>query len=405
MTWIDCDIAIVGGGMVGAALARLLARDNFNTVLIEREVLTGAPDLSVQGLRVSAINPGSERILGAAGVWTDIEGCRVSPYSHMKVWDAHSGGRIEFEASDLGLSHLGSIVENRVILWALHQALVASDARILAGESVSDIKWETDSVTLRLGRDHKVKARLLVAADGGQSGIRKELDIGCRHHRFDQQGIVAQVSTELSHQNTAWQRFLKTGPLAFLPLSNGDSSIVWSCTNVYAEQLLTMSDHDFALALSAAFEHKLGVANSVGPRRAFPIQPALARRFTGPRTALVGDAAHVVHPLAGQGANLGLVDVAALAQVLSESRTKGRDIGSVQVLRRYERWRRGENTMMYHALNCMGRLFGTDRKPINLARGLGLSVTNKLAPVKLGFARQAMGLRGDLPRIMRSRHY
>ena len=226
----DCDVAIIGAGMVGAALARLLAQADFSVAIVEKQGLIERCDLTAYGIRVSAINQGSQRILDAVGVWDTIAQSRISPYVRMFVWDANSSGSIDFDSADLGVTHLGTIVENNLVAFALHKDLLhAPGVRVLAGPSLTGFDSEEDRVVLRLSDGETLRARTLVGADGARSWVREALGIQCESRDFKQLGIVATVATELNHQQTAWQRFLPTGPLAFLPLADGNCSIVWSC--------------------------------------------------------------------------------------------------------------------------------------------------------------------------------
>lgn len=398
MARTDCDVVIVGAGMVGAALARLLLCNDFSVAIVEKEGLIGHRDPATHDLRVSAINPASERILSAAGAWERITQTRASPYLRMFVWDACSSRRIEFDSADLGVSHLGTIVENNLVAYALHRQLDgAAGVRVVAGCAVEDLRLDRDRISLALAGGNIIRARLLIGADGARSWVRRQLGIRSRTRDFKQLGIVATVATEGQHEETAWQRFLPTGPLAFLPLSDGRCSIVWSCRQERAEELAALDDDRFATELTGAFEHRLGAVTECGPRKTFSLRSSHAERYIGERAVLVGDAAHVVHPLAGQGVNLGFQDAAALAQVMTEARDRGRDIGGSLTLRRYERWRKGENLGMYHAMNGIERLFGAEHGAVALVRGMGLRVTDSIGPLKAAFALRAMGFTGDLP--------
>ena len=403
MSHTECDVAIVGAGMVGAALAQLLSRANFQVALLERSGLIGKLNSADDQARVSAINPGSERILTAAGAWEAIEEHGVSRYLKMVVWDARSSGGIAFDCADLGATHLGSIVANGIVVFALHQELRNSGVQVLADSELTGVDRDRAGVTLTMSGNETVRAGVLIGADGADSWVRKELGIERRSRNFNQLGLVARVRTEQDHQQTAWQRFLATGPLAFLPLFNGDCSIVWSCEKNHAHELMALDDADFADKLAGAFEYRLGRIETMGPVKAFPLASSLSCRYIGERTALVGDAAHVVHPLAGQGVNLGLVDAAAMTEVLVEARAANKDIGGKPTLRRYERWRKGDNMAMYHAFNGIEKLFGSDLKLVSRLRGFGLTMTDSIGPLKSAFAARAMGQCGDLPKIMTDR--
>ena len=278
--------------------------------------------------------------------------------------------------------------------------MAAGNVEVLPKTEVEHVYRDGNGVKLKLSGSQGLRGKVLVGADGAESSVRRVLGIESNIKSFNQTAIVAQVSAERDHQNTAWQRFLHTGPLAFLPLSNGDCSIVWSCEGELVDELMELADADFAQRLTDAFESKLGAVTQVGPRKTFALSSAQVIRYVDDRCALIGDAAHVVHPLAGQGVNLGMADAAALAQVLVDARANNKDIGSWLTLRRYERWRKGENLLMGYALSGVKRLFGTRSHSIAKFRGLGLSLVDITTPVKNAFAIKAMGLSGDLPRIM-----
>jgi 2-octaprenylphenol hydroxylase len=396
----DCDVVVVGAGMVGASLARLLAQAGFGVALVERGGLIERRDPGERDLRVSAVNRASENILAAAGAWDTVVQHGISAFTRMYVWDANSSGSIQFDSADLGVARLGAIVENGLVAFALHRELLESDnVRVMTGSAVDDFDSGADRVTLRLSTGETLRARVLVGADGAASRVRDMLGIESDSRDFGQLGIVANVATELGHQQTAWQRFLSTGPLAFLPLADGACSIVWSCERARAEELMALSDARFSGELTRAFDARLGNVVAAGPRKTFSLRSSHARRYIGARTALVGDAAHVIHPLAGQGVNLGFQDAAVLAEVLAEARSSGKDIGGELTLRRYERWRRGENLAMYHSMNALEALFGTKSVLVSGVRGIGMRLTDAIGPLKSAFAYRAMGLAGDLPEV------
>lgn len=398
---MEFDAVVVGAGMVGATVAKTLADAGFSTAVLERGAIAVEWNAAVHDTRVSALNLGSERLLNAIGVWPQVEAMRVSRYDRMFVWDSGSEGVIEFDSADLGVSHLGSIVENDLVKYALHQGLIdATGVEVLSDSELEELECDADGVTVKLRGGDDVRGKLLIGADGAASRVREVLQIPSEVRSYHQRAIVAQVATESGHGNTAWQRFLSTGPLAFLPLSNGESSIVWSCDGELADDLMALGDREFMQKLSDAFDHKLGRVTRTGPRQAFALTSARARRYVDQRTVLVGDAAHVVHPLAGQGVNLGLADAAALTEVLVDARAAGKDIGSRLTLRRYERWRKGDNLLMAYSLSGLKQLFGTRSAVAATLRGAGLRAVDVIGPLKSAFARRAMGLSGDLPRIM-----
>lgn len=402
----DCDVAVIGGGMVGATLAALLDGSGLRIAVVE----AAAPALEWPGdsvdLRVSALTAASERMLTALGAWPAMRALGVSPFREMRVWDAAGAGAIHFDCADIGEPRLGHIVENRVIQRVLFERLRDSaGVRMFCPATLErlafDAPGDAAGAQVELSDGTTIRARLVVAADGANSKTRTLAGIAVRGWSYDQKGVVATVATEHSHEATAWQRFLPDGPLAFLPLRDGRSSIVWSTRPDHAERLLAAEPAAFRAELAEAFAHRLGAITDVGPRAAFPLRLQHANRYIGTRLALVGDAAHSIHPLAGQGVNLGMLDAAALAEVLQKAAVNGRDIGATPVLRRYERWRKGDNLMMMLVMDGFKRLFGATAPPLQVARNLGLRLTDGTPPVKNLIIRHAMGLTGDLPHIAR----
>lgn len=397
----DYDVIIVGAGMVGATLACALGDSALRIALVENRL--PEPPGSDIDLRVSAIGRASQRIFVALGVWNPMTAYRVSPFREMHVWDAAGSGVIHFDSADLGESLLGWIIENRVIQTALLERVrTFANVDLLCPASLDRVSFRESGVHTQLRSGEALHARLLIGADGVNSRVRQWAGIDTLGWGYEQKAVVTHVSTENPHQETAWQRFLSTGPLAFLPLHDGRCSIVWSTASKEADYLLSLDDQAFALQLGKAFEWRLGNIIEVGHRVAFNLRLQHAKSYAKPHVALIGDAAHVVHPLAGQGVNLGLLDAAALAEVLLEAATGHRDIGSLKVLRRYERWRKGENLLMLGLMDGFKRLFGNSLPPVQRLRNIGLKLTDAAGPVKNLLARQAMGLSGDLPRLART---
>jgi 2-octaprenylphenol hydroxylase len=399
------DVVIAGGGMVGAALACALGNSRLRVALVEGVPLTRIRPGTDTGLRVSAISRASQRIFDAVGCWDRIKAWRVSPFREMQVWDAAGPGQVHFDSATTGEALLGWIIENQVIQYALLERSRAFDnVELLCPAALSLASLADDGVHLQLEDGRAFYARLLVGADGANSRVRHWAQIDTDGWGYDQKALVATVRTEKFHQETAWQRFLPTGPLAFLPLYDGRCSIVWSTTPGHGEKLLTMDAADFAVALAEAIEWRLGAIAEVGARAAYPLRLQHARTYVKRRVAVIGDAAHVIHPLAGQGVNLGLLDAAALAEVILDAVATGRDMGSLKVLRRYERWRKGENLLMLGIMDGFKRVFGSTLPPVRLLRNLGLNLTDVATPVKNLITRRAMGLDGDLPRLARGPH-
>ncbi len=400
------ELIIVGGGIVGAALACLAARPgpSMRIALVEaRPEQPFDPAVDVD-LRVSAVSRAAQYILSACGAWPAIRDARISPYREMRVWDAHSRpyGRdaIHFDSADLGQPDLGHIIENRLIQTALLDVLKTLPAvEVLQPVAPAAIDFEAGCVGVTLDDGRRLSARLVIGADGSQSLTRRLAGLGTRGWTYHQAAIVSHVHTRLPHAETAWQRFLPGGPLALLPLADGRSSVVWSAPETRARELLEMDTTSFCSELGEASDFVLGSIADAGPRASFPLQASHAPAYVRARCALIGDAAHVVHPLAGQGANLGLLDAAALAQQIRDAVESGEDPGDTATLRRYERWRKGHNLAMLMALDGIHRLFGSELAPLGFLRRLGLATV--AGPLKRRLARRAMGLDGDLPRCAR----
>jgi 2-octaprenylphenol hydroxylase len=398
----DHDVAIVGGGVVGSALACALSDVGLNVALID--ALTPVPyDAKAEvDLRVFALSVASRHILEALQVWDTVAAARVSPYREMRVWDAGGKGRIHFDSADLGQAELGYIVENVLLQHALWARLTGdSQVRMIHPAKAASLSLDDESATLTLDAGQRLKVRLVVAADGAGSATRTLAGIEVDNLLYDQRAVVAHVRTEQLHQATAWQRFLPTGPVALLPLADGRVSVVWSADETEAARILSLPDAGFCGALTTASEARLGQVVTTTRRAAFPLQRLHSREYVRGRFALAGDAAHALHPLAGQGVNLGLLDAAALAQVIAEAARKGRDIGDLGVLRRYERWRKGDNLAMIFALDGFKRLFSNDVAGVSMLRNVGLRAVDRFTPLKHAFVRRAMGLSGDLPLLAR----
>jgi 2-octaprenylphenol hydroxylase len=318
----------------------------------------------------------------------------------MRVWDAGGSGAIHFDSADIGERDLGHIIENRVIQAALWERMAECHTiERFCPALPAGLVLGAEFATMAVEGHGDLCARLVVAADGARSAVRQMAGIATQGWRYDQTAVVATVTTERHHRFTAWQRFLPTGPVAFLPLHDGRSSIVWSTTPEQAAELMEMDEAAFLAALQRAFGDTLGHMQAAEGRGAFPLRLQHAVDYVKPRLALVGDAAHTIHPLAGQGVNLGLLDAAALAEVLLDAVCARKEVGSYGVLRRYERWRKGENLLMMAAMDGFKRLFGSRLAPLRWARNLGLTVADRSGPVKAMAIRRAMGLAGDLPKL------
>lgn len=388
------DIVIVGGGMVGTALACALSKnDALNIAIIENREPELNWDNSSFDQRVSAITRGSQHLFEQLGVWQAMHADRISPYSEMFVWDATGDGHIHFDCADVGEPNLGHIIENRVITRALTQRVEQLDnVHLFCPAKPIQLAQENSIIQLELEDGNILETTLVIGADGANSWVRQQASIETTTRDYNQRAVVTTVKTSLPHQETAWQRFLPTGPLAFLPLTDNYSSIVWSTTPEQAQELLDLDDKEFKSALANAFDHKLGDITELGHRAAFPLKGQHAKHYVKPHLALVGDAAHTIHPLAGQGVNLGFADINTLAEVILEDQKNGKAIGSLKALRRYERSRRGDNLLMLESMGAFKTLFSNENTGLSKLRNLGLSITNKVAPAKQLFMRHAMGL-------------
>ncbi|NCF82157.1 MAG: ubiquinone biosynthesis protein UbiH [Proteobacteria bacterium] len=388
--------------MTGATLACALAKAGLRVAVIEASDPPPPPGDERQ-LRVSAISRASERVLRAIDVWDALPLERAGVFREMRVWDATGSGSVHFDSADIGSDALGHVVENDVIQRGLNTRMGSLDTlKLHRPEELQDMQVEKSRVTLRLGGT-RLHARLVVAADGSRSRVRELAGIQCDVGDYGQQAVVATVRTELWHRETAWQRFLPDGPLAFLPLPGNLCSIVWSTLPEHAQALLTATDESFAAAVEEAFESRLGGLEAVAGRGVFPLRHLHARAYIADRVALVGDAAHTVHPLAGQGANLGLQDAAALAEILYANWSRDRDLGRRMNLRPYERWRKGRNLLMQRGMSGFQWLFGSRLEPVRVARNLGLSMVDGSPPLKRMFMRYASGYGGERPRMAQAR--
>lgn len=404
----DFDIIIVGGGIAGSALAAALAGSSLRVAVIEATALSVvAPQTSHHvndfDARVSALTPASQDFLDGLGAWPLMAGITVSPYQKMHVWDADGTGAIDFSAVEMRRPCLGHIVENRVTVWALQQLLSkAANVTLLDACKVAELLPRSDdhvtgevSYSLLLDDGGRLDAGLVVAADGALSSIRRLAGFDTREWDYHHVATVTTVATEFSHQQTAWQRFLPEGPLAFLPLASADRnlcSIVWSAAPELAERLSEMDDARFCDALGAAFEHRLGRILETAPRSSYPLRQRHATRYYKQGLVLVGDAAHSIHPLAGQGINLGLKDVQVLSQELLRAAARGLAPGTPAVLSRFQRRRMPDNLAMMLAMDGFKRLFSQHDLGVRWLRNTGMKRLNQMPAVKRRIMRQAMGL-------------
>ena len=403
----DFDVLIVGAGVVGSAigallLARKICAPGRVGIIADRLPPQAAADAD-WGLRGFALSRASERLLRHCRVWDSLPPQRVFAYERMCVWDAGGAaqgkGSLSFDCAEFGEPNLGYIVEgNALQRECLRQVQAAGAALIEGGLQRIDIDSTQALVGLNDGRE--LRSTLIIAADGTESRARELLRIDTAGHAYAQDALVAHVRTAKPHRNTAWQRFLASGPLAFLPLPDGRSSVVWSVVRSEAKRLTGLDAKAFAAALTAASDEVLGAVELTTPVASFALQLQYALHYVRPHAVLLGDAAHAVHPLAGQGLNLGLLDCGSLAEVLSEAKDPLR-FGDYRLLRRYERWRRSENLLAATALDGLERLFGASNPGVSSLRAAGLGVVDKLPFVKRRFAQRALGLIGDIPEFLR----
>lgn len=398
----DYDLIIVGGGMVGASLACALGNGPLRIAVIESHAAqTEWPEESYD-IRVSAITRATEKVFRMIGAWEGMVSRRVTPYDAMQVWDGSGSGAIGFDAADLGEKNLGHIIENRVILAALLERMAQFDnVELLCPAQVTELTRDEQAATLTLEDGRVLSAALIVGADGANSWVRQQAGITTTGWPYEQTAVVATITTEQHHRGVAYQRFMPEGPLAFLPMPEGLSSIVWSTTPERSAELIEMDEVQFLAELQIAFGDKLGAMVGTGPRGAFPLLLRHANRYSDERLVLVGNAAHAIHPLAGQGLNLGVSDIAALAEVLLQAYREKQDIGELAVLRRYERWRKTDNVAVMAAMDGFKRLFSNDIGPLKIIRNLGLTLADNAGPAKNMMMRRALGLSGDLPKLSR----
>lgn len=397
------DIAIVGSGIVGAAMAASLADSHLNIVLIDPGQYSSEPLPDAYDIRVSAITIASQRLFESLGVWEDIQSHRASAFTRMHVWEQVSGAAIDFDGEQMGEDLLGHIIENRVIQYYLLKKIrAATNITFLDQSRIKSFNVQEDGrLELLLDDKQRCVCQLMIGADGNQSRVRALAGIETRGWQYQQSALVATVRTEKSHQQTAWQCFLEHGPLAFLPLQDNVCSIVWSTLPELADELMQMPEAQFEEALTDAFEHRLGAIKLEGQRAVFPLQLQYVDHYVKPGIALIGDAAHSIHPLAGQGVNLGLLDAACLADVILEADKLGKSPGAYGVLRRYERWRKGDNMGMMMTMDAFKRLFTTQSVPLKLIRDNGIRIVDTLQPLKAMVMKSAAGMRGELPALIR----
>ncbi len=406
----DFDLVIVGGGMVGASLACALRDSGLRIAVVEAVPLTAAAQPSFDD-RSIALAHGGRRIFETLGVWAAIDQLGVAPIEHIHVSDRGRFGFTRLHAADSGLPALGYVVESRVLGAALLSVLQQSPGiEWLCPATVTDLRILPDHAALAVHRNNVTRTlttRLVAAADGADSAVRERLGISFERTEYDQTAIVTNTAVSRPHANTAYERFTRSGPLAVLPMCTDPAGkdhrvgVVWSVRRAQAETLLGWSDADFLAHLQDCFGERLGEFTRLGRRASYPLRLTKIREHARPRAVLIGNAAHTVHPVAGQGFNLGLRDVAALAEVLVDAARAGRDIGELAVLRNYADWRARDNRVIATFTDGLIRLFANDFPPLVFLRNLGLIAVDLLPPVKRRFVRVTSGLAGRLPRLAR----
>ncbi|MCK6450444.1 MAG: UbiH/UbiF/VisC/COQ6 family ubiquinone biosynthesis hydroxylase [Alphaproteobacteria bacterium] len=403
---LDADVLIVGGGLVGGSLAAALAGAGMRVAVVDRADPRTLVDAAHDG-RASAVALGSGRVLQGIGLWRHV-GEDASPILDIRITDADAPAFLHYDHRELAdrakaetRFPFGHIVENTVLrraLWARFQELPM--LTVLAPVALETLERGPDGVEARLADGRRIRATLAVAAEGRQSRLRSEAGIGVTEWRYDQVGIVCTVSHDEPHRGVAHEHFMPSGPFASLPMTGNRSSIVWTERADLAPAALALSDDDFSAELQRRFGDWLGRVRLDGGRWSYPLGLMHAERYVDHRLALVGDSAHLIHPIAGQGLNLGLRDVAALAETVVDARRLGQDIGQRHVLERYQRWRRVDNLTLIGVTDGLNRLFSTTFPPVALARRLGLAAVQQMPDLKRLFMRHAMGLVGELPRLV-----
>ena len=401
----DFDVIIVGAGMVGLTVASLLKDSQLRVALVDRNEdptinVAEEHDQREFDARVSALSASSRMIFKQLGVWNLLEEKRHCDFHTMHVWDADGTGSITFSAEDLAVPRLGTIVENSLVIDALMQRLkLKGNVELFCPCSVNSLDEGEDWVTLNTKEHQILRAKLVIAADGANSKIREFSNFRVREWEYNHHAIVATVKTEMPHQMTALQRFMPTGPLAFLPLSSDTgaeckeySSIVWSAEPSYAKNLINLSDKDFRIELTKRAEARFGEVTDCSSRYLFPLKQRHSVNYSKQRIVLVGDAAHSIHPLAGQGVNLGLLDAEALSNEIRKGLDAGRPVCDPVIMNRYQRARKGHNLGMMALMEGFKRVFAEDTLAIRWLRNFGMSSINDLRPVKNFLARRAMGL-------------
>ncbi|MBT5967079.1 MAG: 2-octaprenyl-3-methyl-6-methoxy-1,4-benzoquinol hydroxylase [Gammaproteobacteria bacterium] len=394
----EYDVLIVGGGMVGATVACALGDSDLRVALIEQSMPEEFSPEQAHDLRVSALSIASQQILQTVGAWDAVLAARVCPFKRMRVWE--TAGDTEFNSDTIDYDALGYIVENRVTQLALlHRAEAFSNVEFLCPATIKQINYVAGKASVELEDGAVLSAKVVVGADGGQSRLRHVVGLGVTSWDYQQHAMVIYVETDYGQQDITWQRFVPTGPQAFLPLTGNYGSIVWYNTPDEVRRLKALSAPELLVELTETFPNCLGKINTILGVARFPLKRQHAQEYVKQGVALVGDAAHMINPLAGQGVNIGLLDAAMLAEVLIDASNKGKNIADLEVLKRYERLRRNENLKMMTVMDLFYRTFSNSVMPVRFFRNLGLGLAERITPLKNKVMRGAMGLEGRLPKL------
>jgi 2-octaprenyl-6-methoxyphenol hydroxylase len=403
----DSDVLIAGGGLNGPALALALAQAGLRVTVIDAAPARARADDTFDG-RAYALAIASQKLLAAIGVWPAVAQ-HAQPMMEVKASDGEAGEGgapffLHFDSRELDQSPVGYMLEDRYLYRAFLDAMQAAPGiTLIQATSVIAQQVVPGGISVTLSDGRALSARLLVGADGRRSGVAERAGIGREGWGYGQTALVAAIDHELPHHGIAHQFFMPSGPLAILPLPGNRSSIVWSETDDNARTIAALSDEDFLAILRPRFGDFLGKISLAGPRFSYPLNLTLARAYAAPRVALIGDAAHGVHPIAGQGLNLGLRDVGALAEIVVEAMRRGEDIGALDVLERYQGWRRFDSTALALGMDSVNKLFSNRNPILRAGRDLGMGLVNAIPALRRGFMRQAAGLSGPLPRLLQGR--
>jgi len=394
----EYDVLIIGGGMVGATVACALGNSQLRVALVEQTPPEAFAAEQVHDMRVSALSIASQQILQTIGAWEAIIAMRSCPFKRMRVWE--TAGDTEFNSTAIDYDELGYIVENRITQLALlERAQEFANIDLLCPTKIKSIQYQDGQALVVLEDNRELSAKVTVGADGGQSYLRHVANIGVTSWDYQQHAMVINVETAYEQQDITWQRFVPTGPQAFLPLSGKNGSIVWYNTPEAVKRLKKLPHEALLAEMTETFPECLGEITHILGVASFPLKRQHAQAYVKQGIALVGDAAHMINPLAGQGVNIGLLDAACLAEVLLDAHNADKNIADVAVLKRYERLRRNENLKMMTVMDVFYRIFSNQSAPLKVLRNLGLGLAERITPLKNKVMRGAMGLEGRLPKL------